>query len=55
MRILQAVIFILGVLSFLAAAFFMGQDSGDTFWRVGVGLMLIDLAYMKLWPSVKPT
>ncbi len=53
MRIVQIVIFAIGVLSFLAAAFFIGQGMGDTLWRVGVAAMLIDLACAKLWPCPK--
>lgn len=48
MRILQLGIFAVGVLAFLAAAFFIGQGAGDTFWRVGVAAMLIDLVFLKL-------
>jgi hypothetical protein len=53
MRIVQVVIFTLGVLSFLAAALFIGQETGDTLWRVGVAAMLIDLVCTKLWPCAK--
>lgn len=53
MRILQVVIFIFGVLAFFAAAFFTGQEAGDTLWRVGVAAMLVDLACTTLWPSAK--
>lgn len=53
MRILQMVVFILGVAAFVAAAFFVGQGMGDTLWRVGVAAMLIDLVCAKLWPKVR--
>ena len=53
MRIVQVGIFEFGVLSFLGAAVFIGQQTGDTLWRVGVAAMLIDLTYARLWPCAK--
>ena len=53
MRILQVVIFALGVLSFVAAVLFVGQEMGDVLWRVGVAALLVDLLCIKLWPSTK--
>lgn len=53
MRIVQVVIFLCGVISFLAAALFIEEPMGDTLWRLGVAAMLIDLVYMKLWPCAK--
>ena len=50
MRILQIGIFILGILSFLSALFFIGQVMGDVLWRVGISALLVDLVYIKLWP-----
>lgn len=55
MRNLQAAIFIVGVLSFFASAFFIGQDMGDTLWRVGIAAMLVDLAWAALWPAASRT
>jgi hypothetical protein len=51
MRALQVVTFCIGVLSFLAAIFFIGADMGNTLWRAGVALLLIDLVCVKLWPT----
>jgi hypothetical protein len=51
MRNLQFGIFVLGVVSFLASAFFVGQGMGDTLWRVGVAAMLVDLVCLRLWPA----
>ena len=53
MRTLQVVIFCIGVVSFLAALAFVGQDMGDTLWRAGVASLLIDLVVVKLWPTSK--
>jgi hypothetical protein len=53
MRALQVLIFVLGVLSFISGAFFVGQQMGDTLWRVGVGAMLTDLVCARLWPVTK--
>lgn len=53
MRTLQVAIFILGVVAFLASALFIGQGVGDTFWRTGVAVMLIDAVCTRLWPTGK--
>ena len=53
MRNLQVAIFILGVLSFLAAVAFIGQEMGDILWRLGVAAMLIDAVCTRLWPAGK--
>ena len=53
MRKAQVGVFIIGLASFLAALFFIGQDLGDTLWRAGVAAILVDLAVIKLWPSLK--
>ena len=54
MRKVQIGIFILGLVSFLAAVFFTGEDTGETLWKTGTAAMLIDIVFMKLWPSMKP-
>jgi len=53
MRNLQVAIFVLGVLCFLAAVAFVGQDTGDTLWRAGVAAMLVDAVCTRLWPGGK--
>ena len=53
MRTLQVVIFGLGLLAFLVSAFFAGGGTGDTLWRVGVGAMLTDLVFIRLWAPSK--
>jgi hypothetical protein len=51
MKFLQAGLFLVGVAAFLAAIFFIGSDTGDTLWRAGVALLLIDIVCLKLWPA----
>ena len=53
MRQIQVGIFLLGVLSFLASIFFVGQEMGDVLWRTGVAAMLTAIAFVQLWPSGK--
>jgi hypothetical protein len=53
MRTIQLLIFVLGVLSFLASVFFTGQGMGDTLWRAGVVAMLVDLVCVRIWPMAK--
>lgn len=51
MRKIQVLLFSLGLISFFASLFFMGQVTGDIFWRAGIAAMLTDLAIIKLWPA----
>jgi len=53
MRTLQVVLFVAGLVVFVAALLVAGGVLGDIFWRTGVALMLADLVLMKLWPAVK--
>ncbi len=50
MRQIQITIFVVGLISFIAALFFIGQVMGDALWRTGVACMLTDIALMKLFP-----
>jgi membrane protein YdbS with pleckstrin-like domain len=51
MNILQIVLFWIGVVAFLAAIFFIGTENGDTLWRAGISVLLLDLVCIKLWPA----
>ncbi len=51
MRFLQVGLFLVGVVAFLAAIFFIGSDTGNTLWRAGVALLLIDIVCLRLWPA----
>ena len=53
MRIVQIVFFALGVIAFLAAAWFHDSMNGQTFWRVGVAFMITDVVMIMLWPNKK--
>ncbi len=53
MRLSQIVIFILGAVSLIASAFGIGKDYGETFYNAGIALLLLDVVYIQLWPSVK--
>jgi hypothetical protein len=50
-RKFQIIVFVLGALSFIAAAFCTGKIAGDALWRAGMAAMLGDLVCMKLWPT----
>jgi hypothetical protein len=54
MRRFQISLFVLAVLSFIAAAVCTGTLAGDALWRAGMALMLGDFVCMKLWPSPAP-
>ena len=50
MKLSQQVLFATGLLSFVAALFFIGTGTGDALWRAGVAIMLIDLTCINIWP-----
>ena len=50
MRYLQIVFFFAAVVVFISALFFTGMDSGDTLWRIGIAVLLIDIVCIMLWP-----
>jgi hypothetical protein len=51
---LQVALFVLAVLAFVGAVFFIGDDTGDVLWRAGIAVSLIDIACVKVWPA-KPS
>jgi hypothetical protein len=53
MRPFQITIFILGAASLVAAAFFIGKDTGLDLWRVGIAALLFDVVCIQLWPLPK--
>ena len=50
MRRLQIVVFFVAVLAFIAALFFVGSDTGETLWMLGIALLLTDNVCIMLWP-----
>jgi hypothetical protein len=52
MRILQIILFGMAVAAILTASFFIGTDDGDTFWKIGLTLLLLDMVCIKLWPTL---
>ena len=51
MRKFQIVLFVLGFAAFISSIFFIGTQDGDTAWRFGVAVLLLDLVCIKLWPT----
>jgi hypothetical protein len=51
MRLFQIVLFLVAALSFIAALFFIGSDTGLDLWRAGVAILLIDVVFLMLWPA----
>jgi hypothetical protein len=54
MRTVQLILFGLAVVSFVAALGFIGDDTGDVLWRLGLALLLTDLVCIRLWPGNRP-
>ncbi len=50
MRYLQIIIFIVAIISFITALFFIGSNAGDVLWRLGVAFLLLDIVCIMLWP-----
>jgi hypothetical protein len=53
MRQSQIVILILGAAALIASAFGIGKDFGETLYKTGIALLLMDVVCILLWPSVK--
>jgi hypothetical protein len=53
MRLLHIIGFLLGLAAFLTSAYFTGRQLGDTFWKVGIAIMMSDIVLMLLCPSPK--
>jgi hypothetical protein len=51
MRLLQIILFAAGTASLIASAFGLGWDFGGVLYKTGIGLLLIDIACLLLWPS----
>ncbi len=49
MRYFQVFLFVLALLAFVAAAFFIGSDTGDALWRGGGAALLLDIVCIMLW------
>lgn len=54
MRTLQITLFGLAVVAFLAALGFIGDDTGDVLWRLGLALLITDTVCIQLWPGRRP-
>lgn len=55
MRMLQIIGFLLGLAAFFTSAYFTGRQLGDTFWKVGIAIMISDIVLILLWPAPKRT
>jgi hypothetical protein len=51
MRPLQIMLFASGVVALVASAFGLGWNFGGALYKTGMGLLLIDIACLLLWPS----
>ena len=51
MRYLQILVFVVGLAALIAAIFFVGTGTGDTLWRAGVAVLLLDVVCIMLWPA----
>jgi hypothetical protein len=53
MRKLQITIFILGAASLIVSAIGIGPHYGETLYKTGIALLLLDIVCIQLWPSEK--
>ena len=51
MRQAQVAMYVLACAALVAALFFIGKDShwGETLWRVGTAILLVDIVCIMLW------
>ena len=53
MKPLHIIGFLLGVAAFLTSACYTGRQLGDTYWKVGIAIMISDIVLILLWPAPK--
>ena len=53
MRLAQIILVIIGTASLIASAFGLGKDYGETLYNAGIAILLIDIVFIKLFPSSK--
>jgi len=53
MRLLHIIGFLLGIAAFFTSAYYTGHLLGDTFWKVGMAIMLSNIVLILLWPAPK--
>lgn len=53
MRQSQIALFVLGTAAMIGSAFGIGRDFGETLWKTGIAVLLIDLVCLQLWPSTR--
>jgi hypothetical protein len=51
MRLLQVILFFIAILAFIISLFYIGALMGDVLWRAGMAILLLDVAFMMLWPQ----
>lgn len=51
MRILQIILFVIAILSFITALIYALTATGDIFWRAGIAILLLDIVCIMLWPG----
>ncbi len=51
MRIFQIVVFALASVSFLAALYYTGTNTGESLWKGGMAGMIADIVLILLWPT----
>jgi hypothetical protein len=45
MKLFQMTIFLLGAASLIASAFGIGMDYGETLYKTGIAMLLLDVVY----------
>lgn len=53
MRLTQIILFIIGTAALVASAFGLGNDYGETLYNSGIAILVIDIAFIQLYPSAK--
>lgn len=51
MRIIQRILFFLGLAAFLTALGYLSDQTGEMLFRVGVACMITSIAFCLAWPA----
>ncbi len=49
MKIIQSLLLYLGLAAFILSLFFVGSDTGDSLWKAGMAILMIDITVIMLY------
>ena len=49
MKIIQSLLLYLGLAAFILSLFFVGSVAGDSFWRAGMAILMVDITVIMMY------